>query len=177
MKLQEKQLKVFFFSFSKSFSPTFQRWTMMMKLQNAYSNYSRISPWNIICCSIMFSSKLFSRKFPSCLHLWNDSLRFLLVFFLFPLLLKLLSRIFPSSQIIPFILFSRIFAKYRMITRWGNMSFVIYDYYFLFYLIAGWIIMLKNGKRESLNSFKSCKFSLFIHTITAKLQHIFSYYN
>lgn len=66
---------------------------------------------------------------------------------------------------------STIFAKYRMITRRGNMSIFMYDYYFLFYLIAGWIIMLKNGKRESLNSFKSCKIFRFF-TREWSLAHI-----
>lgn len=62
---------------------------------------------------------------------------------------------------------STIFAKYRMITRKGNMSIFMYDYYFLFYLIAGWIIMLKNGKRESLNSFKKLQDLSFFHCTKA----------
>lgn len=73
-----------------------------------------------------------------------------------------------------------IFAKYRMITRWGNMSFFIYDYYFLFFSYReGGIIMLKNGKRESLNSFKSCTLpsEKLLLEPESFWRGVFSYYN
>lgn len=127
----------------------------------------------ILRFSIIFSLSLFCTKFSRLLFIFpsffarNDSLHL----FLFHSALKVfLSLLSIFADYFPHIIISTIFAKYRMITRQGSMIFVIYDY-FLFYLIAGWI-MLRNGKRESLNSFKSCKsFSL---KFLLHLVHIFT---
>lgn len=130
--------------------------TMMMKLRNISFKLLQISFRNDVRI-VEFFPKVFCAPTQSFAARWFIAI-FVPWFFaetcepaFFPVFADYFSHTAAST----------IFAKYRMITRRGNMSIFMYDYYFLFYLIAGWIIMLKNGKRESLNSFKSCKIFRF----------------
>lgn len=136
--------------------------TMMMKLQNDYSNYSpRSVRWNITRSSIILGAASWWILLPLFSSSQSDSLR---VFSLLPSLpcfsrterVRKVSRSLPPASSYTIHGYSR---EHRMITRWGNMSFLIYDYYFLFScLIAGVDYNAEKwGKRESLNSFKSCE--------------------
>lgn len=137
---------------------------MMMKLQKMLI---QITPGSVL--EILRSSWIFSLRWgnsSSC----DDSLPF---FFTCALSRAAQEwKVFALSRLFPHNISLR---KYRMITRWGNMSlpYVWLLYSFLFYLMAGaGVIMLKNGKRESLNSFKkSCEAS------HRALRAIFSYDN
>lgn len=76
---------------------------------------------------IMFSLRLLCRNFSrSSAFVEDDSLRREIPFFLF----RSAETFIPASIFRDYFarIISQIFAKYRMITRWGNMSFLIYDY-------------------------------------------------
>lgn len=123
-----------------------------------YSNYSR-SASGTTCIVEFFPTEFRASPVFFEVSQRDDSLQFL--FQDFPLRWNFCPALFPVFADYSSHIASTIFAKYRMITRKGNMSIFMYDYYFLFYLIAGWIITLKNGERESLNSFKSWKIFRF----------------
>lgn len=89
---------------------------------------------------------------------------FSLAFSFLIFMIHLLGNFLIFADYSPHIIYA-IFAKYRMITRWGSMEEYLYIWLLFFYAILslwlGWMIMLRNGKRESSNSFKSCR--IFFH--------------